>query len=263
MGLGEHFPWQSIEALLDHRLEPSGRSFEQFRASTIMDMPVPKFRKYRKTGFATPSGKVELASSILEDLGFDPLPYHRPAPAPTPEYPYLVFSGVREDPFFQTGQRNIGVLRRRMPAPHFFVHPEDAARDGLNDGTWARLETEHGHVYAKVSVQEGMRPGHLRVPTAGGTRRPAAASISRGPSFRRTRCSPLAVIDSAGATMQSERRRASSSARARAITVSVSSGRWGPCCSHDPTGTTTIGAPTSGQVISLSCIGLDDTHGST
>jgi anaerobic selenocysteine-containing dehydrogenase len=31
MGLGAHFPWQTIEDLLDHRLEPSGRSFEQFR----------------------------------------------------------------------------------------------------------------------------------------------------------------------------------------------------------------------------------------
>ncbi len=164
MGLGAHFPWETAEALHDHRLEPSGRTWKEFRETTVMDLPVPKFRKYRKKGFATPSGKVELSSSILADLGFDPLPYHRPAPAPTAEYPYLVFSGVREDPFFQTGQRNVGVLRRRQPAPHFYVHPEDAAREGLVDGAWARLETEHGHVHAKVSVQAGMRPGHVRVP---------------------------------------------------------------------------------------------------
>ena len=75
-----------------------------------------------------------------------------------------MFSGVREDPFFQTGQRNIGVLRRRSPAPRFFVHPDDGARDGLVEGQWARLETEHGHVSAKVSLQPGMRPGHVRVP---------------------------------------------------------------------------------------------------
>ena len=64
-------------------------------------------RKYLKTGFATPSGKVELSSSILDELGFDPLPYYREGPALTEEFPYAVFSGVREDPFFQTGQRNI------------------------------------------------------------------------------------------------------------------------------------------------------------
>ena len=164
MGFAEHFRWDSLEEVLDYRLEPSGRTFAGFRASTIMDLPVPEFRKYRRTGFATPSGKVELASSILADLGFDPLPYHRPAPPPTAKHPYRVFSGVREDPFFQTGQRNIGVLRRRSPAPRFFVHPDDAARDGLVDGQWARLETPHGHVRAKISLQAGMRRGHLRVP---------------------------------------------------------------------------------------------------
>ncbi|MCR9097046.1 MAG: molybdopterin-dependent oxidoreductase [bacterium] len=164
MGLAEHFPWQTLEDVIDHRLEPSGKTFEAFRATTVMDFPVPAFRKYRKTGFATPSGKVELASSILEDLGFDPVPYHRPAPSTSAEYPYLVFSGVREDPFFQTGQRNVGVLRRRCPAPRFFLHPEDALRDGFVEGDWARLETAHGAVHAKVSLREEMRRGHLRVP---------------------------------------------------------------------------------------------------
>lgn len=164
MGFAEQFPWDSLEDVLDYRLEPSGRTFAEFQESTIMDIPVPEFRKYRKTGFATPSGKVELSSSVLADLGFDPLPYHRPAPAPNDAFPYLVFSGVREDPFFQTGQRNIGVLRRRSPVPRFFVHPDDAQRDGLVEGQWARLETPHGHVSAKVSIQPGMRPGHVRVP---------------------------------------------------------------------------------------------------
>lgn len=163
-GFEQHFPWRTLEEVIDHRLEPSGRTWEEFRSSVVMEMPTPAYRKYRKTGFATPSGKVELWSSILDDLGFDPLPYHRPAPQPTEEYPYLVFSGVREDPFFQTGQRNIGVLRRRMPAPNFYLHPDDAERDGLTEGQWARLETAHGHVTMKVSIRPGMRPGHLRVP---------------------------------------------------------------------------------------------------
>ena len=84
----------------------------------------------------TPSGKVELHSSMLEDLGFDPLPYHRPAPAPNADFPYRVFSGVREDPFFQTGQRNIKVLRDRCPLPSLFLHPDDAGNEGISDGDW-------------------------------------------------------------------------------------------------------------------------------
>jgi anaerobic selenocysteine-containing dehydrogenase len=164
MGHGDRFPWATLEDVLDERLAPSGTSFAEFAATRIMDAPAPAFRKYRRTGFSTPSGKVELRSSILARLGFDPLPYFREGPAPTEAYPYRVFTGVREDPFFQTGQRNIGVLRRRSPSPKVFVHPDDAARDGLSEGDWVRLETETGSVLAKVSIRRSMLAGHLRVP---------------------------------------------------------------------------------------------------
>ena len=34
--------------------------------------PAPiEFKKYEKVGFATPTGKVELESTILADLGFE------------------------------------------------------------------------------------------------------------------------------------------------------------------------------------------------
>ncbi len=163
-GYGEHFPWQSIEEILDHRLSRSGRSFAEFEAETYMEAPPPNLHKYRNVGFATPSGKVELFSSVLEALGFDPLPYHREGPEVSADYPYRVFTGVREDPFFQTGQRNIESLRARTPSPKIFLHPEDAEREGVQDGDWVRLETEHGTVTAKVSVQASMKEGHLRVP---------------------------------------------------------------------------------------------------
>ena len=129
-----------------------------------MEIPTPHFRKYRKTGFATPSGKVELSSSVLEDLGFDPLPYFREGPAPCEQYPYRAFNGVREDPFFQTGQRNIKELRDRCPTPKIFMHPNDAARDGLAEGDWVELQTAVGSVSAELSIKANMKEGHLRVP---------------------------------------------------------------------------------------------------
>jgi anaerobic selenocysteine-containing dehydrogenase len=160
----DQFPWASIEDLLDHRLSRSGRTFKEFSDTAFMEVQPPEFRKYRKTGFATPSGKVELASSILADLGFDPLPYFREGPALSKDYPYAVFSGVREDPFFQTGQRNIPELRARCPLPQIFIHPEDAEREGLHDGDWVALETAYGEVRAELAIKSGMKEGHLRVP---------------------------------------------------------------------------------------------------
>ena len=160
----DQFPWSSIEDLLDHRLSRSGRTFKEFSETAFMEVQPPEFRKYRKTGFATPSGKVELASSILADLGFDPLPYFREGPALSQDYPYAVFSGVREDPFFQTGQRNIPELRARCPLPQIFINPKDAEREGLHDGDWVVLETAYGEVKAELAIKPGMKEGHLRVP---------------------------------------------------------------------------------------------------
>jgi len=163
-GFDNHFPWKTLDDMLDYRLSRSGRTFAEFESQAFMEMPTPEFRKYRKTGFATPSGKVELYSSILDEMGFDPLPYYREGPAVSEEYPYLVFTGVREDPFFQTGQRNIKELRDRCKLPSVFIHPEDAEREGLIDGVWVELQTSHGKVTMQLSVQESMKTGHLRVP---------------------------------------------------------------------------------------------------
>jgi anaerobic selenocysteine-containing dehydrogenase len=164
MGFAEEFPWQTLEDMLDYRLSRSGRTFADFETATYMELEPPAFRKYRKTGFATPSGKVELASSILGDMGFDPVPYYRELPERPEDYPYLIFTGVREDPFFQTGQRNIESLRRRTPVPKLFLHPADAKKDGFSEGDWAKLSTPKGSVLAQVAIRDTMKEGHVRVP---------------------------------------------------------------------------------------------------
>ena len=47
-------------------------NFDAFAERHALHMENFAFRKYEKTGFATPSGKVELSSSVLDELGFDP-----------------------------------------------------------------------------------------------------------------------------------------------------------------------------------------------
>ena len=163
-GFGNRFPWETLEDMLDYRLSRSDRTFTEFEQSGFMEIQDPEFQKYKKTGFATPSGKVELYSSVLDAMGFDPLPYHREGPLPSEDYPYAVFSGVREDPFFQTGQRNIPELRNRCLWPSIFIHPSDASKEGLVEGEWVKLETAYGEVTAQLAIKDTMKEGHLRVP---------------------------------------------------------------------------------------------------
>ena len=65
-------------------------------------------------------------------------------------------------------------------------------------------------------------------------------------------CSPLAVTPIVGATTTGGRSRGEGGGEASATIVSVPSGRCGPCCSHEPTGTQSTGLATSGHVVSVS-----------
>lgn len=163
-GMAEHFPWKTNEEVLDHRLQRLGMDFATFAEKHPYHMNKLEFRKYETTGFATPSGLVELRSSVLEDLGFDPLPYWRDDPAHNPAWPLMMFMGVREDEYFQTGHRHIPALRARRPEPLMFITAADAGRSGVKEGDWAEVVTPQGRVKLRTAVRQDMPEGVIRVP---------------------------------------------------------------------------------------------------
>jgi anaerobic selenocysteine-containing dehydrogenase len=164
MGFGAEFPWPHLQALFDHRLSPAGKTFaEVVAAGGAPNVPYEE-RKYLTRGFATPSGKVEFYSSVLEQLGFDPLPYYREAPAPDQDYPLRIFVGVRDDEYFHTGQRFVPELRKRAPQPTAYLHPDDMAAHGLSRGDWIFVATRHGRVTMRAEGRAQMPRGLVRVP---------------------------------------------------------------------------------------------------
>ncbi|MGY4177678.1 anaerobic selenocysteine-containing dehydrogenase [Bradyrhizobium sp. USDA 4518] len=164
MGIGQFFPWNNVGEVLDFRVAPMGKTFDEFARDHAVHMQRLRFRKYEATGFATPSGKVEFYSSILEELGFDPLPYYREDPPADDRFPLTAFTGVREPEFFQTGQRHIASLRARNPEPRAFLHPVDAAASGIRSDDWIEVITGQGRCVAKAAIQQSMPKGLVRVP---------------------------------------------------------------------------------------------------
>lgn len=160
----EYFPWANVKDLLDHRVSPMGMDFDTFAEKHPVHMEKLKFRKYEQTGFATPSGKVELYSQTLKDMGFDPLPYWREEPEEGRDWPLRLFTGVRENPFFQTGHRHVDSLRKRMPEPLVFLHPQDAAENGIHEGDQIEVATTHGEITMKATLKEHVPQGLVRVP---------------------------------------------------------------------------------------------------
>ena len=164
LGLGNHFPWRTEEELLDFRLEPSDTTWADVVAKGSLPKADNPERKYLKTGFATPSGKVELHSSVLEGFGFDPLPYYREMQKPDDRFPLQMFIGLPDDEYYRTGHRHIPELRKRAQDPSFYISEADRLAHDLEEGDWAQVTTPTGSMAGRAFVRKGMPAGLVRVP---------------------------------------------------------------------------------------------------
>ena len=164
MGLTDAFPWENRRAFLDWVLEPSGMSLEDFLEKEILFGEM-HYKKYENGGFHTPSGKVELYSSIMEHKGLEPLPvYVEPPLSPVSrpdlaaEYPYILMTGCKIQPFFHSEGRPQPSLRQQRPVPHVDMHPDAAAARGYDEKQRLRVSTPYGaqefflHLDARLPV---------------------------------------------------------------------------------------------------------------
>jgi anaerobic selenocysteine-containing dehydrogenase len=162
LGLGEYF-WDDVNDALDLILKPVGLTFDEFRNIGTLQAP-KEYRQYEKEGFKTPSGKVELYSSRLEQWGHEPLPvYHElpetpySAPELSKEYP-LIFTSYHQAPFRHSNNRQIASLRNLEPEPRVEIHPETAQRLAIDNGDMVYIETKRGRIKQRAVLTEGIDP---------------------------------------------------------------------------------------------------------
>jgi anaerobic selenocysteine-containing dehydrogenase len=165
LGKGEYFPWKTLEESYTERLKPLGMTFEEFMAQGGCDFPPAKYKQYEKIGFATPTGKVELYSTIFEKLGYDPLPRYEEAPESpesnpelAKEYPLMLISGGRFLPMYHSEHRQVDSVRKRHPHPLVQINPKTASKLEINDGDWVWIETLRGRIRMKCRYFDGIDP---------------------------------------------------------------------------------------------------------
>ena len=142
---------------------------DELRERGFLDLPM-RFHKYRDKGFKTPTGKLELFSTRLEAMGYDPLPYYEEppeSPLATPEvaqdFPLVLTSGARIPFFCNSEHRQIRALRRAYPNPIMEVHPDTAAALGIRHGDWVWIETLRGKIQQKAKLTDGIDPRVVHV----------------------------------------------------------------------------------------------------
>ena len=167
LGQEEYWPWKTLEEVCDYRLETLGMTLREFMdKQNGIHFPPNEYKKYEKMGgFGTPTGKIELYSTILEKMGYDPLPhYYEPKESPisNPEvakdYPLILITGGRFRPYFHSEHRQIESMRERRPQPHVQIHAETAKKLDIENGDWVWIETLRGRVRQRCVYFDGIHP---------------------------------------------------------------------------------------------------------
>jgi len=172
LGQAEYWPWETYEEVVEYRIKGLGLTYREWCERPWTDYPKTGFKRYEKRGgFATPTGKVELYSTIFEKLGYDPLPrYVEPPESPisTPdvakEYPYILITGARFRPMYHSEHRQLNLGSRELhPDPIVEVHPHTARAHGIRDGDWCWIETRRGRIKQRARLTWGIHPRVISV----------------------------------------------------------------------------------------------------
>jgi anaerobic selenocysteine-containing dehydrogenase len=169
--------WKSTEALFDDILRKSGMTFKELQekgwALPPEGNPSAPYHRHEKgllrkdgqAGFETPSGKVELYSTLREEWKLNPLPYYEEPPL-TPysrpdlakEYPLILSTGRRSFAFFNAEHRMIPWLREIDPDPTVEIHPDTAKSLDIEDGEWVWIENWLGRQQFKAKLTLAVLP---------------------------------------------------------------------------------------------------------
>lgn len=165
--LEKHFFDGKIEAALAYQLASSGITPKELRANPIGLRRTVKthYKKYAEqnptsgsaAGFATPTGKMEIFSTVLASNGYPPLPRFTMNESENAVYPFT-FTFFRDIHFSDEQHRNIARLRRTLPEPFVEIHPKAAAGLGVSAGEWVSIETRSGKVRLRAKFNAWLHP---------------------------------------------------------------------------------------------------------
>ena len=172
LGLEKLFWNGDFDASIDELMAPSGYTAEKLRKCIegikVKNPLMPGYRKYEKSGFLTSSGKMEIASKILKESGFDALPIYRepqhPSLSKDPlQYPLILCTGARLPIFVHSEMHNVPWCEELRKDPILDINPLDAQERGIMAEDWVWLETQRGRIQVKANLTETVLPGVVHI----------------------------------------------------------------------------------------------------
>jgi thiosulfate reductase/polysulfide reductase chain A len=158
IGIGEYFPYESMEDLVRWQLEGTGFKMEDFEAKGFVAYGNKQIFWDRKDGikFKTPSGKIEFKSSLLEEAGFKSFPAYEPVPEPPDGLFRLVVGRVALHTHIST--QNNPYLNEIISENVLWINDDKADELGIKDGDTVDVSSNIGSGKIKAKVTDLIHP---------------------------------------------------------------------------------------------------------
>jgi anaerobic selenocysteine-containing dehydrogenase len=164
LGYPEVFFNGDVEAACNDILAMWGLTYDDLKKNLEKGVTVPArgpelFKKYEtgkmrsdgNAGFATPSGKIEAASLVLENHGYPPLCEFKEPMAVTEEYPLVLISGSRVPYITHSKWREDSPWLLELQRHALLtIHPRDAANRNIERDDDVILKTPYGQMMVRA-----------------------------------------------------------------------------------------------------------------
>lgn len=166
LDLNDPFLRSDRDTCIRHMLRNTPIDLEALKQHPELPQKVPGFKPVGvgQHGFQTPTGKFELDSELIRELGdpnLDSLPTYRPSEdnAPAAEYPLILSTGIRIPGGLHSRLHDCPSARSLRPEPLVDLSPEDGKTLDIQDGDWVYITTAHGQVRIKAHLSGDLPKG--------------------------------------------------------------------------------------------------------
>ncbi len=174
MNLSKNFPWPSEKDLVKDLLQPCELSFDYLhKEKPEGDFYQEKVYETTDGMWRTPTGKIEIYSQALADVGFDPLPtYLEPEKSPQgkrwkelgKKFPLILSTGQRDLFYTASQMHHIDWLHKHRPSAVAEMGPQTAAEYNITNDQEVYVETDRGRARMRAKVDERIAEGVVLVP---------------------------------------------------------------------------------------------------
>ena len=158
LGVGQYFPYNTMEELVKWQLEGTGFTLADFEAKGFVAYCKDPIFWDCKDGLKlkTPSGKIEFKSSLLEEAGYPSFPAYKMVNRPKANLFRLVVGRVAAHTHLST--QNNPYLCELFPENTLWINAQRAAALGIGDGQPVSVASGRGNGTIKAFVTDLIHP---------------------------------------------------------------------------------------------------------